>query len=304
MVPVGSVLSLVVVSRRPTVLFLLFADRKAGGAVLIRDDTRHVNHAALDAARRSRCLGTVGRSRDAVRVEVDVGLEVSLGPLAGRGIGAEGDHTEGGGDDDNQGHNKGDAPGLAVGVPAALERVEDGRHDEVGDAAAGVAPPAGQCVGRAHDVLVEEARRPHHAWDKGAAQDADEESADVEAGGIMNQWGEAEGNRADEEETGKDPARSELIAKGSGNESDKQAVILHQQLLFNFRYIPEDLYTYVAHSDTMFELATWADDRPRFDLMVCDNCTYLSVTLTRRLQSIARISIPEAETCTMPRRPS
>lgn len=193
-VPVGPVLPLVVVvvGHCSAVLLLLLADRKAGGAVLVRDDTRHVDHAALDAASGGiRRLGAVGGSRDAVRVEVDVGLEVPLGPLAGRGVGAEGDHAEGGGDDDDQGHDKGDAPGLAVGIPAAFERVEDGRHDEVGNAAAGVAPAAGERVGRAHDVLVEEARRPHHAGDKGAAEDADEEAADVETGGIMDQRREA-----------------------------------------------------------------------------------------------------------------
>ena len=116
-------------------------------------------------------------TRDAVVGEVLLGMEVALGPFARRGVGAEEEHGDGGGGDEDEGHDEGDAPGDVRRQALVQDQaVEDGGHEEVGDAAAGVAEAAGERVGRADDVLIEEARRPYLAGYEGAAEDADEEA--------------------------------------------------------------------------------------------------------------------------------
>jgi hypothetical protein len=59
------------------------------------------------------------------------------------------------------------------------ERVVNGRHGEVGDSSASVTETSSNGVGRADDVLVEEACRPYLAWYEAATEDADEESERV-----------------------------------------------------------------------------------------------------------------------------
>lgn len=87
-------------------------------------------------------------------------VKMSLGPFTSRCVGAQKNHSDAGYDDDNQGYNECQTPRGPGTIPTSPERVEDGGHDEIGDAATSVTPAAGQCVGRAHHVLVEEARAP------------------------------------------------------------------------------------------------------------------------------------------------
>lgn len=134
-------------------------------------------------------------------------MQVAVGPATGRGVGAEDDHGDGRRRDDDEGHDEGDAPGDVGGEAAVVdERVEDGGHEEVGDAAAGVAPAAGEGVGGADDVLVEEARRPDLARHEGAAEDADEEPDRVEPGDAADGAGEGRGDGAYEEAAGEGEA--------------------------------------------------------------------------------------------------
>lgn len=54
--------------------------------------------------------------------------------------------------------------------------VEDGRHQEVGDASTRITKAGSECVGCADDVLVEEAGRPDLAWYETTTQNTNEET--------------------------------------------------------------------------------------------------------------------------------
>lgn len=56
------------------------------------------------------------------------------------------------------------------------ERVEDGGHEEVGNASTGISKTAGEGIGCADDIFVEEARGPDLTWDEATTEDSDEES--------------------------------------------------------------------------------------------------------------------------------
>lgn len=53
--------------------------------------------------------------------EVLLGVEVSLGPLAGRHVRAQGEHEDACREDDDQGHDESQSPGLTVAIPARVE---------------------------------------------------------------------------------------------------------------------------------------------------------------------------------------
>jgi len=144
---------------------------------------------------------------DAVRLQALLGVQVAVGPSTRRGVGAEDDHRDGRRRDDDEGHDEGDTPGDVGREAAGVDkRVEDGGHEEVGDAAAGVAPAASEGVGGADDVLVEEARRPDLAGHEGAAEDADEEADRVEPRDAGDGAGEGGGDGAHEEAAGEGEA--------------------------------------------------------------------------------------------------
>jgi len=116
-----------------------------------------------------------------------VDMRVAVGPFAVWSIGAEEKHGDGDTYNKDTGNNKRNAPGDMGGlVLVSHERVVDGGHDKVGDAAARVAEPSRQRVGGSDDVLVEEAGRPYLAGDEATSEDTDEETKSHEARGIRN----------------------------------------------------------------------------------------------------------------------
>lgn len=159
---------------------------------------------------------------NAVRGEGLLGLHMAVLPRARGRVGAEGEEADAREDDHDERDDEGEAPRLAGRKAALDERVEDDGHDEVRDAAAGVAEAARQRVGCADNVLVEEARRPHLTRNKRAPEDTDEEAADVEPGGVFDERGEAERDGAEEEEPAKDLAGAELVTQGTGDEADEE----------------------------------------------------------------------------------
>ena len=144
-------------------------------------------------------------------------------PVTDGSVGAEQEHAGAAGDEADEGHDESDAPGLVrAHALAGDERVEDGRHDEVGDATAGVAPATGQGVGRADDVLVKPGGAQHLAGHERSAQDADEEPGDVQAGRGLDERREADGQAADEQKRGKDLASAKHVAERAGDEAEEQ----------------------------------------------------------------------------------
>ena len=102
-------------------------------------------------------------------------------PLASWGVGAKQDQECGDADDQDARDYKGDSP-CNVWSEALLgdERIVDGRHSEVGDAATCISKAGGDGVGGADYVLVEETRGPYLARYKTTAQDSDEEPKSVQ----------------------------------------------------------------------------------------------------------------------------
>lgn len=194
---------LVLRERRLLLLDLLDAV-SADGTRLVRDPPRDVD----DAAR-----------VDAVGLEVLLGVEVSLGPLAGRRVGAEEEHGRAGSDRDDEGNDEREAPRDSVRVAASHEGVEDSGHNEIGNATTRVTPSSREGIGRAYDVLIEETGRPHLARHKGPAQDTDEEATDIETLRVVNQGGETERDRSEKHDTGKHITRSESITSRTGDKS-------------------------------------------------------------------------------------
>ena len=119
---------------------------------------------------------------------------MSGGPCSGRRVWTEKDHSQGGGDDQDEGDEEGDPPrDPRSQVLRVDERVEDCRHDEVGHATTCVAPTGRESVGGSDDVLVEECGRPDFASDERRAEDAGEASQNDQAGGAGH--GSSQGGR-------------------------------------------------------------------------------------------------------------
>lgn len=132
-------------------------------------------------------------ARGAILVQVFLELLRPLFPTSEGRVRAEEYHAESTSDQANEGHDKGDSPCLGRSHALGSNKgVEDGWHDEVGDAAAGVAPSPRESIGCADNVLVEEAGAPDLAWDKRCSEDTNEESGDVEAVGRLDEGGEAD----------------------------------------------------------------------------------------------------------------
>lgn len=169
--------------------------------------------------------GGGGRGKAAA---LHVGLDslLALRPLAGGAVVAEDEHADGDGNDQDEGDDKGDAPGdVGSQLLVGDERVKDGRHDKVGDAATGVAPAGGQGVGGTDDVLVKEGGGPDLAGDKGTAEDTDEEAQGNEAIGGGDGTGEDGGDGTEEEAAGKGDLGTKVVAGRAGDDSDDEAAM-------------------------------------------------------------------------------
>ena len=135
------------VRRRELQLFVLAGRRRALGARHVRppagDLARHVHHVPGDAV--------VG--------QVLLGVQVTFAPFAHGRVGTQQEHGDGRRGDADERDDESDAPRhVRRQMLSRHQRVEDGGHQEVSDAASGVAHPSGQRIGRAHDVLVKESR--------------------------------------------------------------------------------------------------------------------------------------------------
>ena len=98
---------------------------------------------------------------DAVAGEIFLRGMVALRPLPGRRVRADEDHGNGRGCDNDKGHDEADAPGdMGTKSTGNNERIKDGRHEEVGDAASRITEAGGEGIGGTDNVLVEEASRP------------------------------------------------------------------------------------------------------------------------------------------------
>jgi hypothetical protein len=102
------------------------------------------------------------------------------------------------------------------------ERVEDGRHDEVGDTATGVTPAPSKSVGSADNILVEVTRAPHLTRNEGGAENTDEEARDVETCSILDEGSKTDGDTTNQDEGGEDAARTKLIAERTTYESNEE----------------------------------------------------------------------------------
>ena len=148
---------------------------------------------------------------EAVLLEV---LVVALGGVVGDEVdGDAGAEADEGGDD-------GDGPPGHLGGHAGLEEgEEDGAHDELGDAAAEVAPAADEGVGGTDDLLGEHAGGPVLAHDEGAADEADEETENNQAGGGVDEAGAGRGDGAAAQDHGEEDAGAVLVAQRAEDEA-------------------------------------------------------------------------------------
>lgn len=161
---------------------------------------------------------------DAVGCEVLLCVEVALAPFSGRGVRAEDQHADCGEDDDDEGHDESHAPCHMVGESVFDEAVEDGGHQEIGNATTGVAEAAGQCIGCADHVLVEEACGPNLAGHETAAENADEETQCEKLVDGVSGAGEGGRDSTDEEDSSEGLAGTNPVTRGTGDETDDEAV--------------------------------------------------------------------------------
>ena len=91
------------------------------------------------------------------------------------------------------------------------ERVEYGRHEEVGDAPSRVTEAGGECISGADDVLVEEPGRPDLTRNESSTKDANKEAEGKEAFRVCNSAGKNSRNGACEKATGKGISGSKAI---------------------------------------------------------------------------------------------
>ena len=91
--------------------------------------------------------------------QILLGCEVALTPFAGGSVGAHKQEGDGGGDNDDEGDNESHTPcDVSRETLVHDKRVEDCRHQEIGDTSSRVTKASGECVGRSDDVLIKEAR--------------------------------------------------------------------------------------------------------------------------------------------------
>ena len=132
-------------------------------------------------------LGDVDNTDHVVAMHVVVDGGDTVRPFACGRVGAEEEHGDGDGDDEDAGYDEGNAPCDVLRFVLVLdETVVDGGHDEIGDAAAGVAEPRSEGIGGAHHVFVVETGRPDLAGDKGAPEDTNEEANGIQTRDILH----------------------------------------------------------------------------------------------------------------------
>ena len=102
---------------------------------------------------------------------------MSFRPFACRSVGAQQQHEDGRGSDQDEWNHEGNTPRFVRSeVVSVNKRIIDGRHNKVGDTTTGVAQTTSEGIGRANDILVEETSAPYLTGNEAATKDADEES--------------------------------------------------------------------------------------------------------------------------------
>lgn len=135
--------------------------------------------AVSDAARNIDDVGSHS-GINAVRVEILLGMEVAICPLARRRILAQEEETHTTAEQADDGHDEGQPPSLARGVATCMnKRVVNCGHDEVGDSTTSVTPAARQGIGGSNNILIEESSTPHLAGNESGTENTDEEAGDV-----------------------------------------------------------------------------------------------------------------------------
>ncbi|EGX94031.1 hypothetical protein CCM_02302 [Cordyceps militaris CM01] len=177
--------------------------------------------ARVDGRREARVGAAAGAALEDAHVLVDALL--ALLPGADGRVRAQQQHAEGAGHQAHERHDKGDAPRRRRAEPlAGDERVKDGGHDEVGDAAAGVAPAAGEGVCGADDVLVEEAGAPHLARHKRGPEHPQEEARRVQPAGAAHERRQPDRQAPDEQQPDEDAPRPKQVAQRARGEPQQE----------------------------------------------------------------------------------
>lgn len=143
---------------------LLVGGRACGGVVLVVYAAWNTDDWAS--------LGALG-------VESLLHVQLSVAPSPDRGIGAEKQQGDASEDEHDERYDEREPPCLTHGITTCNEGVVDGRHDEIGDATAGITPTTGQGICGTNHVLVEESSGPYEAGHETSTQDPDKESTRI-----------------------------------------------------------------------------------------------------------------------------
>ena len=96
-------------------------------------------------------------SGDSMRLKVVLRCQMSLAPFTGGGVRAHYQHSNRGDGNNNERYDKGHPPcNMGREVTLLYKRVEDGRHQKVGDPTSRIAKTSGQGIRSPDDILVEE----------------------------------------------------------------------------------------------------------------------------------------------------
>ena len=163
---------------------------------------------------------------DAVVGEVLLRGEVTLRPLASGCVRADNEHGDGCDCDDYKRDNEGDPPGsMGREMLGGDERVEDRRHEEVGDTTSRITKAASEGISSAHDVLVEETSCPDLARDEGPPENANEETEGKETLCIRDGAGEYCGDGAHKKAASEGVTRTEVITRRTGHKTYEETDI-------------------------------------------------------------------------------
>ena len=139
----------------------------------------------------------------ALRAEL---FEVAFGGVLGEAVVGDAGEEEGGAGDDHR-----DAPAQRFVGDEEEDGGHDERHDELGDAAAEVAPAGGGGVGRADDVGGEHDRGVVLGDHEGCADHADQQAEDEECLVVLREADQHHGDCAEQQQGGVGAARSGAV---------------------------------------------------------------------------------------------
>lgn len=101
--------------------------------------------------------------------------------------------------------------------------VEEGGHNEVGDATTGVSKTGHESVRRSDHRFVEESGTPYLTGNEGSTQDTNKESQDEQASGVGNCSSKSRWNRTSEKDCGENNSRTIAVTKRSDYEANHES---------------------------------------------------------------------------------